>query len=129
MSDMSKRIKELREKHGMTLEQVGNIVGVGKSTVRKWETGDIANMRRDKIAKLAEALHTTPAYLMGWDVDIEDTSYKIEAADADAWDKLNAEFNPQAVQEAIALYQKFQELPPEKQAEFQSFLEFLQSKS
>lgn len=27
----------------------------------------IANMRRDKIAKLADALNTTPAYLMGWE--------------------------------------------------------------
>lgn len=27
----------------------------------------IENIRRDKIAKLAEALHTTPDYLMGWD--------------------------------------------------------------
>lgn len=42
-------------------------MGVGKSTVRKWENGDIANMRRDKIAKLAIALHTTPAYLLGWE--------------------------------------------------------------
>ena len=51
----------------MTLEQVGNIVGVGKSTVRKWETGEIANMRRDKIAKLAEALGVEPSFLMGWE--------------------------------------------------------------
>ena len=64
--DMAKRIKELRLAHGLTLEQVANEVGVGKSTVRKWETGIIANMRRDKIASLAKALHTTPAYLMGW---------------------------------------------------------------
>ena len=61
------KIHNLRINLGMTLEEVASIVGVGKSTVRKWETGDIANMRRDKIAKLAEALHTTPAYLMGWD--------------------------------------------------------------
>ena len=27
----------------------------------------IENIRRDKIAKLAEALHTTPDYLMGWE--------------------------------------------------------------
>jgi repressor LexA len=64
--DMGDRIKNLREENRMTLEEVGRIVGVGKSTVRKWETGEIANMRRDKIAKLAEALHTTPGYLMGW---------------------------------------------------------------
>ncbi len=61
------KIKLLREQNHLTLEQVGKDVGVGKSTVRKWETGAIANMRRDKIALLAKALHTTPAYLMGWE--------------------------------------------------------------
>ena len=65
-SGFADRIRDLRAKHGLTLEQVAQQVGVGKSTVRKWETGIIENMRRDKIAKLAEALHTTPAYLMGW---------------------------------------------------------------
>lgn len=63
---MGNRIKELRKAKGLTLEQVGDAVGVGKSTVRKWETGMIANMRRDKIASLAKVLGTTPAHLMGW---------------------------------------------------------------
>ena len=67
MDGMSRRIKELRSSLGMTLEDVAKIVGVGKSTVRKWETGMISNMRRDKIASLAKALQTTPAYLMGWE--------------------------------------------------------------
>lgn len=66
-NDIGKKIKTLREARNMTLEQVGNIVGVGKSTVRKWETGEIANMRRDKIAKLAEALGVEPSFLMGWE--------------------------------------------------------------
>ena len=65
-NEISRKIKELRLANGMTLEQVGEIVGVRKSTVRKWETGEIANMKRDKIALLAKALSTTPAYLMGW---------------------------------------------------------------
>lgn len=64
---MAQRIQELRKEKGLTLEKVAEIVGVGKSTVRKWETGMIANMKRDKIADLAKALGTTPAYLMGWD--------------------------------------------------------------
>ena len=39
----------------------------------------IANMRRDKIALLAQALHTTPEYLMGWSTDIEvNNLFKIE---------------------------------------------------
>ena len=65
--EMNEKIKRLRNERGLTLEQVGDMVGVGKSTVRKWESGQIANMRRDKIAKLASALCTTPAYLMGWE--------------------------------------------------------------
>ena len=66
-NDTAQKIKSLRLSQNLTLEQVANEVGVGKSTVRKWETGMIANMRRDKIASLAKALHTSPAYLMGWD--------------------------------------------------------------
>ena len=71
MNDMSmnEKIRYLRKLNGLTLEEVGSAVGVGKSTVRKWENGDIENMRRDKIASLAAALHTTPAYLMGWEED------------------------------------------------------------
>ena len=69
---MAQRIKALRQEKGLTLEQVADVVGVGKSTVRKWETGMIANMKRDKIADLAKALGTTPAYLMGWEEETEE---------------------------------------------------------
>ena len=71
---VAQRIKALRQEKGLTLEQVADVVGVGKSTVRKWETGMIANMRRDKIADLAKALGTTPSHLMGWPEDEEKIS-------------------------------------------------------
>ena len=73
-TELARKIKELRLERRMTLEQVADIVGVGKSTVRKWETGMIANMKRDKIALLAKALGTTPAYLMGWKEETEQTN-------------------------------------------------------
>lgn len=80
MENMGDRIKRLRSENNMTLEESGNKVGVDKSTVRKWENGIIANMRRDKIAKLDSALGVTPAYLMGWasttDVPVEKVSDK-----------------------------------------------------
>jgi len=82
--EFNEKIKRLREELGLTLEQVGNAVGVGKSTVRKWETGDIKNMRRDKIAKLAEALHTTPGYLMGWEMSPDDISSLLSTISEDA---------------------------------------------
>ncbi len=65
--EMGQKIYDLRIQKGLTLEELGDMVGVGKSTVRKWENGMIANMKRDKILKVSEALGTTPAYLMGWE--------------------------------------------------------------
>lgn len=65
--DFYEKIKALRLQRGMSLQAVGDIVGVGKSTVRKWENGDIKNMGRDKIELLAKALGVEPGYLMGWD--------------------------------------------------------------
>lgn len=81
-NNLAHKIKELRLKNKMTLEEVANIVGVGKSTVRKWETGMIANMKRDKIALLAKALGTTPAYLMGWQ-DNDKTTPPIEITEGE----------------------------------------------
>ena len=54
------KIKSRRIEKGLTLEQVGNVLGVNKSTVRKWETGMIQNMKRDKIEKLANLLDMSP---------------------------------------------------------------------
>jgi repressor LexA len=80
--EMKDKIKDLRANLGLTLEEVGDYVGVGKSTVRKWENGMIANMKRDKIAKLAEVLHTTPAYLMGWEEEYKEEYTEDELSEA-----------------------------------------------
>ena len=69
-------LKRRRLELNMTLEEVGKVVGVGKSTVRKWETGDIENMKRDKIALLAKALRTSPLYIMGLTDDPEPSSWR-----------------------------------------------------
>jgi len=67
LESMGKRIKDKREGLEMTLADLGGKVGVQASTVRKWETGYIKDIRSDKIQKIADALGVTPAYLMGWD--------------------------------------------------------------
>lgn len=58
--DIGKMINQRRTELKLTLEQVGQAVGVGKSTVKKWEDGYISNMRRDKIALLAKVLKMNP---------------------------------------------------------------------
>ena len=67
VENMGTRIKDKRIALEMTLAELGKKVGVGASTVRKWETGYIKDMRSDKIQKVAEALGVTAAHLMGWE--------------------------------------------------------------
>lgn len=37
--------------------------------MQRWESGEIKNIRHDKIIKLAKALKTTPAYIMGYETE------------------------------------------------------------
>jgi len=62
--DFGNLIKERRKALGLTLEQVGEQCGVGKSTVRKWESGMIKNAGRDKLVLLSRALHLSPSDLI-----------------------------------------------------------------
>lgn len=59
-----------REKRKMTLEEVGNAVGVSKQTVQKWEAGQVVP-RRGKIMAISK-LFNIPTY------DISDLAIDIE---------------------------------------------------
>lgn len=113
-NNIAQKIKELRLKNKMTLEEVANIVGVGKSTVRKWETGMIANMKRDKIALLAKALGTTPAYLMGWKDDNE-TPPAILTEGEQKWLELYHKLSDNTRDMLIISLAQFDSLTPEQQ--------------
>ena len=114
---MAQRIKMLRNEKGLTLEQVANIVGVGKSTVRKWETGMIANMKRDKIAALAKALGTTPAFLMGWE-EQEEKPFPTEEKLTDGekvWLELYRKTPESSREMLMLLFQSFENIPESSQ--------------
>lgn len=64
-----KRIREKRRDLNMTQEELGAKINVTKATINKYETSIVSNLKRTVIEKLAEALMTTPSYLMGWDND------------------------------------------------------------
>ena len=114
MGEMSRKISQLRKEQNKTLEDIAKVVGVGKSTVRKWETGMIANMRRDKIAKLAEALNTTPAYLMGWEDDAPSNKKNDAITDIILRLRADADF--------LALVEKLNSLPEDKLSAIRSLL-------
>lgn len=60
-------IKQRRIELGLTMADVAQSVGVSEATISRWESGDIANMKRDKIVSLAKALHVSPSFITGWD--------------------------------------------------------------
>lgn|SRR5690606_22093478 len=59
------RLRERRMELGLTLEEVAKAVGVSKSTVLKWETGTIEDMRVNKAAALAQVLNVSPLWVIG----------------------------------------------------------------
>jgi len=54
--ELGRLIAERRKALGLTLDAVGKAVGVTKSTVKKWETGDISNMHHSRLPSLARVL-------------------------------------------------------------------------
>lgn len=62
------RIKNMRKRKDLTLEELGKMVGVSKVTIFKYE-GDKINIPSDRIERLADVLGCTPGYLMGWETD------------------------------------------------------------
>lgn len=61
---MSKYLYDRRVELGLTQKEVANFVGVSEATVSRWESGNIANMRRDRIVLYAQVLRTTPSFIM-----------------------------------------------------------------
>ncbi len=67
---IGQKIKELRKKQNMSVEELANKLGKNRTTVYRYEKGDIGNLPIDVLEPLAKALNTTPAYLMGWEEEI-----------------------------------------------------------
>lgn len=63
---LSDNIKRLRRAQRMTLEELADAIGTSRQTVHRYENGIIANIPREKIELLAQALGTSPSALMGW---------------------------------------------------------------
>ena len=76
MMEVKDIIRNRRIELDLTMKEVANLVGVSEGTISRWESGEIANMRRDKIMALAKALRISPAIIMGW-VDDPEPSYTL----------------------------------------------------
>jgi transcriptional regulator with XRE-family HTH domain len=60
------RIKQRRKELRMSADDLGKKLGKDRSTIYRYEKGDIENLPLDILEPIAKALLTTPQYLMGW---------------------------------------------------------------
>ena len=73
------RIKERREYLKMSQDDLAKKLGYkSRSSINKIER-DASGLPQSKIVAIANALNTTPAYIMGWESDKPETSKKIDA--------------------------------------------------
>lgn len=75
MSKTGVRIKNRRKELGLTADELAERLNVSRSTIFRYENGDIEKVPADFIKTIAQALSTTPDYLMGWD----DSTFTIAA--------------------------------------------------
>lgn len=54
-------IKKLRTEKGLTQEELGEMLGVKRAAVNKWESGMVQNLKRTTIQKLAVIFNVNPA--------------------------------------------------------------------
>lgn len=68
------RIKQRRKQLGISADILAEKLGVSRSTVFRYESGEIEKMPIDIIKPIAEVLQTSTGYLLGWDAPPEDTA-------------------------------------------------------
>lgn len=119
------RIKSKRLELGISQEELAARMGLkSKSTICKIERGE-DNLTTDSVKKYAKALNCTPLFLMGWedaDGNPIETPHKKIPFDPSAYRK-------DFLKRAVEYYQRIQKLSPEHQAELESYLEFLQTRT
>lgn len=76
---IGQKIKELRKQLDMSVDDLASKLGKNRATIYRYERGDIENLPLDVLEPLANALETTPGYLMGW----EDSPKKKELSTID----------------------------------------------
>lgn len=110
MNEISKRIHGLIQDSDMSYTDLHTITGIPKSTLQRYATGGTPKIPLDRVILLAQALSSTPEYILGWDTK----------SPAD----ICGEADGENVNGNIELFNR---LSPDKQAEALRFLRYLLS--
>ena len=78
---IGERIKARRKELHMSADELGKMLGKDRSTIFRYEKGEIENLPLDILKPIADALDVTPAYLMGWEKESKSISYITKTSD------------------------------------------------
>lgn len=113
MSKVAERIKECREEHGLSADELGRIIGRDRSMIFRYEKDEIGNIPINVIHAMALALNVNPAYLMGWSDDKNPPAEKEPVTQLD--------------DEHAGLIERYDALDQKRKDQLMAFLEFLES--
>lgn len=81
MASVGSKIRELRIKKGLTQEQLGELLGVKKAAVQKYESGRVRNLKQATIMKLSEIFDVPPWTFVESQYDMNDLCEEVKALD------------------------------------------------
>ena len=87
------RLRRCREESGETLEELGKLAGVNRSTVMRWEKGDTSKINLPTIHLLARHFGVNAQWLLGLSDEM--------ACSADAWERARPDVVPVPVIGAV----------------------------
>ena len=102
---MSDIIQKRRDELNLTLLDIAKKVGVSEATIQRYESGQIINVRQDKIGKLAAALQLTPTQLLGWE-DVQSEEPKNKGTSMPNFDSKETKSRSDDPDEIISLLEK-----------------------
>lgn len=118
--NIGEKIKKARLEKGYTQEELGNLIGVQKSAVAKYEKGRVVNIKRSVLAKISKVLEIPPVELVS---DIEENP--VEEANKLADMFLHQIEIKETDSEVQFMLEEYYQLNERKQAQVRDFVHFL----
>lgn len=67
IKETAKRIRDCRKAKGISAEDLAERIGMNRATYYRYESGDLKNLKFEKIQKIADALDVYPVDLVVWE--------------------------------------------------------------
>lgn len=122
------RIKERRKELKMSADELAKRLGKDRSTIYRYENGDIENLPLDILEPIAEALETDPASLVGWKVEEKSDEQVEESANKLADFFLRIELNEEENFDLMVMLEEYSHLPAPKKEQVREYVHLLAGK-